>query len=105
MPLVTGVQVIGETRLEVWFNTKPLALVGQERIMFGGLSTTFKEGAVTVSVPIARTPAASACEPLADGAMVTTKPLATLALLTLWNPGCPPDRPWPRRQRRWCPPS
>ena len=83
MPLVTGVQVIGETRLEVWFNPKPSALVGQERTMFGGLATTFNLGAVTVSRRVARTPAASACAPLADGVMVTIQPLGVSALVTL----------------------
>ena len=83
MPFVTGVQVIGETKLEVWFSTKPAALVGQERIMFGGLATTFNTGAAPVSAPIASTPAASACEPLVEGEMVTTKTFAALALVTL----------------------
>ena len=67
MPVVTGVQRAGGARLEVWFKTKPAALVGQERIMFGGLATTVNEGAAAESVLTARTPAASACAPLAAG--------------------------------------
>lgn len=81
--MVTGDHVVGEARLAVWFNTKSPALVGQERMMFGGLVTMFKAGGFTVSALIARTPAASACEPLTDGVMVTNILLAMLALVTL----------------------
>ena len=38
MPLVRGVQAIGGARLAVQFKTKALSLVGQERMMFGGLA-------------------------------------------------------------------
>ena len=83
MPVVTGVQVIGGSRLDVKFNTRFPAFVGQDRVMFGGLATTFKMGTVATIAPGTRTPAASACDPLADGATVTTVPFAVLALVTL----------------------
>jgi hypothetical protein len=73
--------LIGPDKLAVWFNTKPVALVGQEIIMFGGLATTFNHG--NWPVLIARTPAESACEPLAEGTMLTASPLAELTLLTV----------------------
>jgi hypothetical protein len=81
MPLVTGIQRTGGVRLDVWFRTNPPALVDQETIIFGGLAATLSDGGVALSVLTVKTPAASACEPLDDGAIVTIKPFAVLVRL------------------------